>query len=105
MQSVIFSHVATDQTLTEPKPQSGLFQLMMKQELLEPRTTLGRTMQPPAQARTEKRVGMWNAPAIIAENNFIYKSLSNWAFNIAIGCSHACRFCYVPRAASFKQGA
>ena len=28
----------------------------------------------------------------------------NWAFNIAVGCSHACRFCYVPSAATIKQG-
>jgi DNA repair photolyase len=47
---------------------------------------------------------MWHAPAVIAENNFIYKSLSNWAFNVAVGCSHACRFCYVPSAATIKQG-
>jgi DNA repair photolyase len=49
-------------------------------------------------------VDLWHAPAVIAENHFIYKSLSNWAFNIAIGCSHACRFCYVPSAATIKQG-
>ena len=47
---------------------------------------------------------MWHAPAVIAENNFIYKSLSNWSFNVAVGCSHACRFCYVPSAATIKQG-
>jgi DNA repair photolyase len=47
---------------------------------------------------------MWSSPAVIAENNFIHKSLSNWAFNIAVGCSHACRFCYVPSAATIKQG-
>lgn len=46
----------------------------------------------------------WHAPAVIAPNNFVYKSLSNWAFNIAIGCAHACRFCYVPSAATIKQG-
>jgi len=46
----------------------------------------------------------WHAPALIAPNNFVYKSLSNWAFNIAIGCAHACRFCYVPSAATIKQG-
>ena len=50
-------------------------------------------------------VGMWSSPAVIAENNFVYKSLSNWAFNVAVGCSHACRFCYVPSAATIKQGA
>ncbi|HEV7927991.1 MAG TPA: hypothetical protein VGR14_21755, partial [Verrucomicrobiae bacterium] len=56
------------------------------------------------QSSADKRIGMWHAPAIIAENNFVYKSLSSWAFNVAIGCSHACRFCYVPSAATIKQG-
>jgi DNA repair photolyase len=58
----------------------------------------------PLQPADDHRVGMWHAPAVIAENNFIYKSLSNWAFNVAVGCSHACRFCYVPSAATIKQG-
>ena len=53
---------------------------------------------------TDRRVGMWHAPAVLAANNFVYKSLSNWAFNVAVGCSHACRFCYVPSAATIKQG-
>lgn len=52
----------------------------------------------------DHRVGLWSAPAVISVNNFIYKSLSNWAFNVAVGCSHACRFCYVPSAATIKQG-
>ena len=55
-------------------------------------------------SRTGHRVGMWSSPAVIAPNNFVYKSLSNWAFNVAVGCSHACRFCYVPSAATIKQG-
>lgn len=55
---------------------------------------------PPA----DERIGMWSSPAVIAENNFVYKSLSNWSFNTAVGCSHACRFCYVPSAATIKQG-
>lgn len=50
-------------------------------------------------------VDFWDVPATIQPNNFIHKSLSNWSFNIAIGCSHACRFCYVPSAASIKMGA
>jgi DNA repair photolyase len=54
--------------------------------------------------RHDQRVGMWSSPAVIAQNNFVYKSLSNWAFNVAVGCSHACRFCYVPSAATIKQG-
>src|SRR5213593_828982 len=53
---------------------------------------------------TDSSVGLWHAPAVIAENHFVYKSLSNWAFNVAVGCSHACRFCYVPSTATIKQG-
>jgi len=48
-------------------------------------------------------VGFWKVPATITENNFIYKSLSSWAFNIAVGCAHGCRFCYVPDTATVKQ--
>ncbi len=46
----------------------------------------------------------WEQPAVIAPNNFKFKSLSNWAFNISVGCSHACRFCYVPSSSTVKQG-
>jgi len=60
-----------------------------------------RTHPSPAQ---EWPVGYWPCPAVIAPNNFVFKSLSNWACNIAVGCSHACRFCYVPSAATIKQG-
>src|SRR6266705_2219822 len=49
-------------------------------------------------------LGFWEHPAIIQENNFVHKSLSNWSFNIAVGCGHACRFCYVPSAATIKIG-
>lgn len=48
-------------------------------------------------------IGMWNNPAVISENNFVYKSLSSWALNTAVGCDHACRFCYVPSTATIKQ--
>src|SRR6266404_946172 len=58
----------------------------------------------PLKGPPRNRVGMWSSPAVIAENHFVYKSLSNWAFNVAVGCSHACRFCYVPSAATIKQG-
>ena len=56
-------------------------------------------MQP--QATTAPKVigkpfDIWRLPAVISENKFRYKSLSNWAFNIAFGCTHGCRFCYVP---------
>lgn len=49
-------------------------------------------------------VDFWDIPATIQPNNFIHKSLSNWSFNTAIGCTHACRFCYVPSAATIKMG-
>src|ERR1043166_6823729 len=61
------------------------------------------TRSTPPAPPIEKRVGMWSSPAVIAPNNFVYKSLSNWAFNIAVGCSHACRFCYVPSASTIKM--
>ena len=39
---------------------------------------------------------------MIQVSHFKYKSLSNWNLNIAIGCEHACRFCYVPSASTNK---
>lgn len=48
-------------------------------------------------------VGLWTHPAVISANNFFHKSLSEWAFNIAVGCSHGCRFCYVPSVTTIKQ--
>ncbi|MCI0535535.1 MAG: hypothetical protein L0Z50_09915 [Verrucomicrobiales bacterium] len=55
-------------------------------------------------ARQSIPAGMWSTPAVIALNNFVYKSLSNWALNVAVGCSHGCLFCYVPSVATIKQG-
>ena len=48
-------------------------------------------------------VDIWFAPALIQPNHFVCKSLSSWSYNIAVGCSHGCRFCYVPAAATIKQ--
>jgi DNA repair photolyase len=58
----------------------------------------------PLKPRKLTPIGIWPHKAVIARNNFIHKSLSNWAFNIAVGCSHGCSFCYVPSAATIKQG-
>ncbi|HEY4273545.1 MAG TPA: radical SAM protein [Candidatus Udaeobacter sp.] len=58
----------------------------------------------PYVSESDVPVNLWHAPAVIAPNNFVYKSLSNWSFNIAVGCSHACLFCYVPSVATIKQG-
>lgn len=41
--------------------------------------------------------------AVIAPNNFKFKSLSDWSYNIAMGCRHGCSFCYVPSTATIKQ--
>jgi DNA repair photolyase len=37
-----------------------------------------------------------SAFASIERNHFKFKSLSSWSYNIAVGCQHGCRFCYVP---------
>ncbi len=58
----------------------------------------------PPENLTNRVADLWNVPATITANNFVYKSLSDWAFNTAVGCSHACRFCYVPSVATIKQG-
>lgn|GEM_PF-3330128 len=42
-------------------------------------------------------------PATIAVNDFKFKSLSNWSYNISFGCVHGCSFCYVPDTAAIKQ--
>lgn len=55
-----------------------------------------------------KITGIWNvgknpAPAVISNNNFVHKSLSEWALNFAVGCAHGCRYCYVPSSSLNKQ--
>lgn len=39
---------------------------------------------------------MYTQGAEIDVANFQHKSLANWHFNLAAGCSHGCLFCYVP---------
>jgi len=51
---------------------------------------------------SNERVGVWTHPAVISPNNFVYKSLSNWSLNFAVGCGHGCRFCYVPSSSTNK---
>jgi hypothetical protein len=48
-------------------------------------------------------IGIWPHAAVISANNFVFKSLSSWSFNIAVGCCHGCAFCYVPSVATLKQ--
>lgn len=49
-------------------------------------------------------VDMWEHPATIERNHFVAKSLSCWSYNVAVGCEHGCRFCYVPSVSTIKQG-
>lgn len=49
-------------------------------------------------------VGLWTVPATVARNHFKHKSLSDWSFNPAVGCGHACDFCYVPEVSTRKLG-
>jgi DNA repair photolyase len=48
------------------------------------------------------KAGCWHTPATITPNNFVHKSLSTFAYNVAVGCDHGCRFCYVPSASTIK---
>lgn len=50
-----------------------------------------------------EKIDMWSRPATVEPNNFKFKSLSNWSVNISVGCSHGCRFCYVPETSTNKQ--
>ena len=60
-------------------------------------------MRPNLQPR--EPIGLWSHPAVISPNNFVHKSLSNWSLNIAVGCGHGCRFCYVPSSSTNKLAA
>jgi hypothetical protein len=46
---------------------------------------------------------LWNRPATIERNNFKFKSLSCWSYNVAVGCRHKCRFCYVPQVSTIRM--
>lgn len=50
------------------------------------------------------KVDMWDHPATIERNHFVAKSLSSWSYNVAVGCEHGCRFCYVPSVSTIKLG-
>jgi len=42
-------------------------------------------------------------PALIQPNNFLFKSLSDFSYNISFGCIHACSPCFVPEVSMIKQ--
>jgi len=52
--------------------------------------------------QNERALDQVSNPAVITLNNFKFKSLSNWSYNISFGCLHGCSFCYVPATAAIK---
>ena len=54
--------------------------------------------------RAALNLGLWHQPVQVTRNNFIHKSLSDFALNFGIGCTHGCLFCYVPDTSTKKQG-
>lgn len=52
-----------------------------------------------------KIADFWSRPPTIEVNHFKFKALSNWSYNLAVGCNHACRFCYVPEVSTIRMGA
>jgi DNA repair photolyase len=50
-----------------------------------------------------KIADFWSRPPTIEVNHFKYKALSNWSYNLAVGCNHACRFCYVPEVSTNRM--
>ncbi len=84
------NHASTEEPATEISKKEGCVE----------------TITPPiteAAPTSEQKDGFWTNPAVITENNFKFKSLSSWALNIAVGCNHGCRFCYVPDTSTRKQ--
>jgi DNA repair photolyase len=49
------------------------------------------------------KIDLWGDRVRLERNNFIAKSLSAFAVNIAVGCKHGCKYCYVPATATNKQ--
>jgi len=46
--------------------------------------------------------GKWDKSVSLSISGLDEKSLCYWALNLGVGCSHGCRFCYVPEASTIK---
>lgn len=55
------------------------------------------------ESKAKSLVDFWHRPFTVEKNNFKFKSLSNFSANVAIGCGHACRFCYVPEVSTNRM--
>lgn len=93
------------ETTRPPRADTAMDSTNMKLLRKSPNSEAGTPATPPEAApAAPSPIGMWSSSAVIAPNNFVYKSLSSWSFNVAVGCSHGCLFCYVPSVATIKQG-
>ncbi len=79
---------------------------MMSAPIIDADADAGRVHTLPASAgrRPCEPFDFWPNVALISRNNFKHKALSDWSFNISVGCSHGCAFCYVPSVSANKQG-
>ena len=96
---------STNQSQSEPIPAT-----LVEGDTLEAECSVaaatGGTSPVPQTAETKRAKAItdyWPTHVYISENNFKYKSLSNWGLNTAVGCTHGCLFCYVPSTSVNKQ--
>ena len=95
------SSASTTRTVSEPPDEKSLEILSKDASPLAAVDLLGRSKVrklPAAERKSESDIRRVTSSAFakIQRNHFKFKSLSCWAYNIAVGCTHACRFCYVP---------
>jgi DNA repair photolyase len=64
--------------------------------------TLGMEVGGPGDLDKNHHADTWSHPVLITRNNFVNKSLSSFACNVAVGCGHGCSFCYVPSVTANK---
>ena len=53
--------------------------------------------------QTPMKSELHDCPVVIARNNFKFKSLSCWAVNPFLGCSHGCRVCFSSESSANRQ--
>lgn len=93
--------VSTTRTVSETPDEKSLAMLSQDKSPLARFDLLGRSkVRKLSAAERKSEPALWRATASafakIQRNHFKFKSLSCWSYNIAVGCCHACRFCYVP---------
>jgi len=59
-------------------------------------------MSNPSSETRPYTAGLWDNHTTVERNNFVHKALSSFSCNLFVGCSHGCRFCYVPDVSAVK---